>query len=322
MFIRRLAAGVALATVAMTFSIAQASATSLGSTLQCGVNPTGDVHLDADLTCASSFVIGSTAVTTPITIDLRGHTLTVTSPDAPCRFGQPGAMCAILGQGPLHVKDGRIDGSLGLASVRGANNVRDVQIDGDLWMSGVGGHLMSNAIFGGSIHDFSGTSQVADNFVMGGGVIINDHDTQMAVDIDHNLIVGSPGAGIEGVFGQGGEFANDVAGELHGNTVNHPAGPGISLTGALTNLGQFDLIRNRVFNAGGDGILIAGHASPPTPYLGGPVTLTQNLVLGADGYAIDAPWVDNLVGTAIVDGGGNIGHHVTSPTRCVGVVCH
>ncbi len=203
MLIRRLAAATVIALVAMTLTIVQASATT-GATLQCGVNPTTDVHLDADLTCDSSFVIGSSADTTPISIDLEGHTLTVTTPDAACRFGQVGPMCAILAVGPLQLRNGVVWGSVGLASVHAANNVRGVTIHGDLWSSGVGGRLVANAIWNGSIRVFSGQTTVADNFIGTGGISFSDVDRQMNIDIDHNLIVASPGDGHRRRAGPGG----------------------------------------------------------------------------------------------------------------------
>ena len=319
MLIRRVAAATVIALAAMTLTVVQASATT-GATLQCGVNPTTDVRLDADLTCASSFVIGSSADTTPLSIDLGGHTLTVTTPDAACRFGQVGPMCAILAVGPIRLRNGVVQGSVGLASVRAFSNVRGVTVHGDLWSSGVGARLVANTIWNGSIHVFSGQTTIADNFIGTGHISFSDLDSQMNIVIDHNLIVASPTDGIAGVLGQGGEFADDVTGEIHGNTVTRSAGAGISLTGALTNLGVFGLIRNRVLGSGADGIRIVGHASPPTPYLGGPVTLTGNRVDGAVGTAIDAPWVDNLSGTGIVDGGGNVARRAVVP--CIGVVCY
>ncbi len=318
MLIRRLAAATVIALVAMTVTVVQASATT-GATLQCGVNPTTDVHLDADLTCDSSFVIGSSSDTTPIFIDLGGHSLTITTPNAACRFGQVGPLCAILAVGPIKLRNGVVQGSVGLASVRAANNVRGVTIHGDLWSSGVGARVVANTIWNGSIHVFSGDTTVANNFVGTGSISFSDLDSQMNIVIDHNLIVASPTDGIAGVLGQGGEFANDVTGEIHGNAISRPTGAGISITGALTNLGELALIRNRVLNSGGDGIHIVGHATPPTPYLGGPVTLTGNKVDGAGGIAINAPWVDNLSGTGIVDGGANISRRSASP--CIGVVC-
>ncbi len=319
MLIRRLAAVTVIALVAMMMTVVQASATT-GATLQCGVNPTTDVHLDADLTCDSSFVIGSTSDTTLISIDLQGHTLTVTTPNAACRFGQVGPMCAIMAVGPVRLRNGSVWGSVGLASVHAASNVRGVTIHGDLWSSGVGGRFVANTIWNGSIHVFSGQTTVADNFIGTGAISFSDVDRQMNIDIDHNLIVASPGDGIAGVLGQGGEFANDVTGEIHGNAVSRPAGAGISLTGALTNLGSFALTRNRLLNSGSNGVRIVGHASPPTPYLGGPVTLTGNRVDGSPDVAIYAPWVDNLSGTGIVDGGSNVARRAVTP--CIGVVCY
>ena len=156
--------------------------------------------------------------------------------------------------------------------------------------------------------------------ISNGGVSFNDLDTRMAVDIDFNQIVHSPGAGIGGVLGQGGEFQNDVAGHIQHNIITGPTGAGISLTGALTNIGQLDLTGDRVLNSGADGILIQGVATPPTPYLGGPVTLTQNSVIVSVGHGINAPWVTNLSGTAIVDGGQNLARHTAVPS-CIGVVC-
>jgi hypothetical protein len=321
MHIRRLAICAALVVTTMTLSIAHASATSLSDTLQCGVNPTTNVHLEHDLVCPHSFQVGTSSSTAPITIDLGGYTLTVTSPDAPCRFSLPGATCAVFAVGPVNLLHGSIKGSVGLASVRAASRIRGVNIDGDLWMSGVGGRLVASSVSDGSVRAFSSTVTVEDNFIHNGGISLNDTDTRMAIAIGHNLIVGSPDVGIAGVFGGGGEFQNDVTGVIQGNVVTNSTGAGIGLSGALTNIGVLDIVRNRIWHSGADGIHIQGIAAPPTPYLGGPVTLTQNLAVGSSGYAINAPWVTNLSGTAIVDGGGNV-DRASGSSPCVGVVCH
>jgi len=305
----------------MTLSIAHASATSLGATLQCGVNPTGNVRLDHDLVCPHSFVVGASSASAPIKIDLGGYTLTVTRPDAPCRFSQPVATCAVFGLGPVTLLDGSIKGSVGLASVRAPSRIRGVNIDGDLWMSGVGGRFVASSISDGSVRAYSSTVTIDHNVIHHGGISLNDTDTRMAIEIKHNVIAGSPGVAIAGVFGGGGEFQNDVAGVIQGNVVTNSTGAGIGLSGALTNIGALAIVRNRIFHSGADGIHIEGLAVPPTPYLGGPVTLTQNRVGGSAGYAVNAPWVTNLPGTAIVDGGGNVGW-ASGASPCIGVVCH
>ena len=319
MLIRRLAAVTVIALVATMLTIVQASATT-GATLQCGVNPTTDVHLDADLTCDSSFVIGSSSDTTLISIDLQGHTLTVTTPNATCRFGQVGPMCAIMAVRPVRLRNGSVWGSVGLASVHAASNVRGVTIHGDLWSSGVGGRYVANTIWNGSIHVFSGQTTVADNFIGTGAISFSDVDRQMNIDIDHNLIVASPGDGIAGVLGQGGEFANDVTGEIHGNAVSHPAGAGISLTGALTNLG---VVRAHPQPVAQQRFQRRAHRrprQPADPLPGGPGHPHGNRVDGSPDVAIYAPWVDNLSGTGIVDGGSNVARRAVTP--CVGVICY
>ena len=319
MLIRRFAVCATLVLATLTLTIAHASATEV-PTLQCGVNPTSDVRLDGDLTCASSFVVGDSSATAPITIDLGGHTLTVTAPDAPCRFGLPGVMCAIFGAGPIHLVNGTVVGSVGLAAVRGPNTLFQVTVAGDVWMSGIGGNVIQTMVQGGSVHAFSSAFALKYSTIRNGGVSFNDLDTRMAIDIDFNQIVHSPGAGIDGVLGQGGEFQDDLTGHIQHNVITGPMVSGISLTGALTNIGQLDLTGDRVLNSGADGILIQGVATPPTPYLGGPVTLTQNSVIQSIGQRINAPWVTNMSGTAIVDGGQNLARHVAPPS-CIGVVC-
>jgi hypothetical protein len=319
MLIRRFAVCAAMVVTTVALTVAHASATG-APTLQCGVNPTTSVQLESDLTCASSFVIGDSSASDPITIDLGGHTLTITNPDAPCRFGLPGTKCAVFGTGPVGLVNGTVQGSIGLASVRGPNSLYRLSVVGDVWMSGVGGRAIQTMVTG-SVRAFSSTFALKYSTIRNGGVSFNDLDTRMAIDIDFNQIVHSPDAAIAGVLGQGGEFQNDVTGHIDHNIITGPTGAGISLTGALTNIGQLDLTGDRVLNSGADGIHIVGVATPPTPYLGGPVTLTQNSVIQTVGQGINAPWVTNLVGTAIVDGGQNLARHTGQFPRCVGVVC-
>ncbi len=319
MLIRRLAVCTALLATTLVLMMGHASATEV-PTLQCGVNPTTDVRLDRDLTCANSFVIGDSSATTPLTIDLAGHTLTVTNPDATCKFGQAGTSCAVFGIGPIRMIDGSVRGGVGLGAVRGANDLFRVDVAGDIWVSGVGGRIIKSSVTGGSVRVFSSTFTLKYSDIVNGGISFNDLDTQMAIDIEVNHILHSPTAGIAGVLGQGGEFPNDLSGVIAANVITGPTGAGISLTGALTNIGGLALQGNRIFRSGADGILIQGVAIPPTPYLGGPVTLTHNTVIGSAGYGINAPWVTNLSGTGIVDGGRNLARHTTlSP--CVGIIC-
>jgi hypothetical protein len=291
--------------------------------LQCGINPTTNVMLRADLTCATSFDVGQDLSTPPISIDLRGHTLTITAPDAPCRLNQPfldAARCAIFGETKLTVRNGTVIGSIGLASQPQGGRVSDVHVEGDVWLTGSGGAVNQNTI-DGTVHDFATTATVHSNWIRGGGITFDDSFNGLEVHFTSNLIRKSPGAGIIGSLGGGGEFPGDVVGEISLNTVTGSVGSGIEIDGALGNVGRLAIALNRLTNNGADGIRLTTAGDEDDTNLGGPVTLFGNVASRNNGHGIDASWITSLTGTGVVDGSGNIAKGDGLSPKCIGVIC-
>ena len=320
MWVRMLAAAAVVAILPL--KVPDVSATT-SNDLVCGANPTGDVVLTHDLTCTDSFVFDAPG-DQPIRIDLGGHTVTVTDPAAPCEENQPPGTqptCAIVARRSVMLVHGTIEGSVGLASSSDRSLISAATVDGDVWMSGAGGDLVRSRVQDGSVHLLGAVDDVKWSVVSGGGITFDDTFTALTLSIEHNRVVGSPGAGISGMLGAGGEFQNDVVGDIAVNTVEGSVNAGIDFAGALTNFGPFDLASNRVTANGGDGIRIGGIDNPPTPFVGGPMTLTNNTARRNAGQGIVAGWVSNVSGTGIVDGGANTAHSNAVAPPCVGVVC-
>ncbi len=313
----------AVAIVAFGLGAAPAGATGPPD-LVCGVNPTTSVVLREDLTCDTSFDVGKAGDQPPIVIDLGGHTLTVTTPDAPCLLNEPSvsfAACAIFGETPTVVRNGTVVGSIGLASQPIAGRASHLTVHGDVWLSGAGGFVHNNTIDGGFIRNTGSSAVVRANLINDGGVSFDDSFTGMTVSIEGNVIVHSPADGIQGILGGGGEFQDDVIGDITGNTIDQAVLGGIDLGGALTNFGAFAVSGNRAMGSGFDGITIAGTDHPPTSYVGGPMTVSDNRVGRNLGFGINAPWVSNISDTGVVDGGGNQARQNGSAPACIGVVC-
>jgi hypothetical protein len=320
--LRRIMVSLAVSGLVVIGLAAQPAAAAPLPDLQCGVNPTTSVRLREDLTCTSSFVIGEDLSTPPLSIDLGGHTLTITTPDVGCQASQPlvdPTRCAILGDTKINVRNGTVNGSIGLSSQPDAGRVTAATVNGDVWLSAAGG-AVSQSTVSGTIHDLGSVATVHANWIRGGGIVFDDTFTGMVIHLADNHISDSPGAGISGVLGGGGDFPNDVTGEIAGNRVFSSHGAGIEITGALGNVGPLMVAMNRVSGSGGDGISLTGVVDEDSG-LGGPVTVTANNTLNNAGHGIDASWATNLMGTAIVDGGGNLAHHNGMKPKCLGVVC-
>jgi hypothetical protein len=319
MLVRVLVMAATLALVVV--GVAQPSASgTLTPELQCGVAPTSSVRLTHDLTCASSVVVDTTGT---ISIDLGGHTLTIASPDAPCVAGQPAntqPMCAIDARSAVDLSGGTVVGSVGLAAPS-AGQVEQVVVRGDVWLSGGGGQVENSQIRQGTVYAEGAEDQIDSNVIHAGGISFDDTSNGLQLTISDNFIYNSPGAGIAGMLGGGGEFQNDVTGSVTDNLVFASNGAGIDFAGALTNFGTFAVSGNQLGRNQGDGIRIGGVDDPPTPFVGGPMTLSDNTASRNHGHGIVAGWVSNVDGTAIVDGGGNTAQHNALSPQCSGVSC-
>jgi hypothetical protein len=320
MLVRALAAAAVLAILPL--KVPSVGATS-STDLVCGDNPVSDVVLSQDLTCASSLVFDAPG-DEPVRIDLQGHTLTITTPDAPCVVNQPPGtqpMCAVVARRPVEIVHGTIAGSLGLASSTDRSLASAVIVEGDVWMSGAGGALIRSRVHEGSVHALGAEDTIQWSVVRGGSISFDDTTSALTLSITHNRVIDSPDAGISGMLGGGGEFQDDVVGDISWNTVEGSLNAGIDFAGSLTNFGAFTLTANNVRANGGDGIRIGGIDDPPTPFVGGPMTLTKNAAIHNEGSGIIAGWVSNVAGTGIVDGGANTAFNNRTPPPCTGVVC-
>ncbi len=315
---------VASTLVVLGLAIQPATAAPLPD-LQCGVNPTTNVVLRADLTCATSFDIGQDLTTPPITIDLQGHKLTVTAPDAQCRLNQPfldAARCAIFAETKVLIRNGTVVGSIGLASQPDAGRVSNVLLGGDVWLTAAGG-TVAGSVVSGTIHDFGLSATIHGNVIRNGGITFDDSFNGLQLHVTSNRITKSIGPGIFGTVGGGGDFANDVVGEISSNTVSGSQGSGLEISGALANIGTLSIASNHFTNNRADGIRLTAVGDPGDTELGGPVTVSGNVASRNDGHGIDASWITSLTatGTGIVDGGGNVAHNDHLSPSCLGVIC-
>src|SRR5262249_40493801 len=148
--------------------------------------------------------------------------------------------------------------------------------------------LIRSRVHEGSVHALGANDVMQWNVVRGGGISFDDTSNALTLSITHNRVLDSSDAGISGMLGGGGEFQDDVVGDISWNTVEGSLTAGIDFAGALTNFGAVTLTGNHVLDNGGDGIRIGGVDDPPTPFVGGPMTLTSNSAVHNEGSGIVA----------------------------------
>ena len=281
--------------------------------LECGTLPTGDVALSADLTCESGFHFGSEA--TPVSIDLAGHTLTVTGTNASC--SAPGPCGAIAGA--TQVRNGTVNGALSdIGSTSGVTVNGDVLLA--LGQSGVRGPAtIRGSVVTGAVRAW-GADVTIDANIIGGGVAAVDTNTAVRnLTVSRNWILHSPRAGVS-VVPVSGFFSGEITGSIDRNLIWGSNGPGIELGGFLGNIGSLRIDANQLILNRGDGFVAGGpDVGPPT--VGGPVAVSNNRALLNRGNGIDAGWIAGRSGTGIVDGGGNQAVWNSSRPACIGVTC-
>jgi hypothetical protein len=283
-----------------------------GSTTSQNVPVEVDVVLTHDLTCPHGFYVPF-AIDHPVTIDLRGHTLTV--PGATC--GPPGTCIGL--DNFTEVANGRL-----VASISNATSVHHIWVDGQVWMSSSSGSdapsSLTHSVVTGQVRHFGGVGGVIDSNILTGGVAVaNDLRVLEGIQVTRNWVVASPGAGIS----VQDNLPSYVSGTVSHNIVWRSAGSGIEIGGSLFLAGAVDVESNLVVRNGGDGIRVlqTGPAFYPPGVAPGPVTLRDNVALGNDGHGIDASWSTLTTETGIVDGGRNRALFNGTPPGCIAVSC-
>ena len=288
--------------------------------LQCGVVPTTDVKLSADLTCAEPLIIPGPGPA--ITIDLKGHTFKVDP--LPTCFG-PYALCSVTDRsGTATVKNGTIDGNLSSVSNDRAHGtvVSRVHVTGAV-KTGLYGYLvLSHDVIDGGVEDHNWAS-IHDN-VIANGVWVNDSDAGTPIDIVGNMITGTAPFGTAALSVKVDFDFDFVQGVISGNRISGSTGAGISIFGIASNaMGPLQITGNTITGNAGDGISYAQNIFYP-PRFGdnGPITVARNVVRNNGGHGIDL--FESIHGgpaTGVVDGGGNRARGNALDPQCIRVRC-
>jgi hypothetical protein len=264
-----------------------------GSVVEIGAS----VQLTADFGCSLDVV--SADMTTPIVVDLGGHTLDGFILDDT--------------NAPLYVRNGTVTGRVG-PELRAPDSATKITIDHVHVMGDAGAVLGGDLIIRFSQIDgavlVGGNNTAIHWSVVRGGISMTDTDNGLSLSITHNLIVGAPGAGI---FVLDEFLRPDIGGTISSNTITRSTGSGIDL-GLGTDLSGLQVDHNLLTLNGGDGITLG-----PSPFaVGGSVTLTGNTAIGNAGHGF------NLQPTApdtVTDGGHNRAAANHTAPACVGVAC-
>lgn len=284
--------------------------------LQCGVNPTTSVRLRTDLTCTERFNLP--ADNPPLTIDLGGHTLTFT--DKSCLPGPPISRCDITDQsGSVTIRNGTVDGSVSLGQNRNAprrGTISKARILGhvDTW----GASTVTDSRLYEGLSAFGAI--VLDHNTIRGGVRVDDSRSGTPMDIVDNLILASPGAGLD--INVSFDF-DRVGGTIQGNDIRNSAGDGILIHGQGANgLGELHITANRLTGNDGDGLSYPQDNRFPSRFGIGPVVVAKNSARHNSGHGInirDAETGEAAVG--VFDGGDNSAKYNGLSPRCIGVSC-
>jgi hypothetical protein len=281
-----------------------------GSGLQCGVNPTSDVRLRADLTCTDGFRIDPA---NHVDVDLAGHRLTVTN--GACTFSGP---CGAI-YGAASVTNGAVSGDLKDVTV-----VRKVRVTGSVYFeeSTAGPSMLDRSVVRkGRVGIFGPDDTISRNDILGvgplgGGIELIDSLRNISnVSITGNRIVG---AGIR-AFDSCGSCPGDISGVIAYNSISESTGNGIDLSGFLPSLGRIEITANTVRDNAGDGISISSLA--PAGIGGGPVVLTGNRLIRNGGHGVNSTWTSTDPTLGVIDGGGNVARRNGLAPACIGITC-
>ncbi|MGZ4759738.1 MAG: right-handed parallel beta-helix repeat-containing protein [Acidimicrobiales bacterium] len=277
--------------------------------LRCGVNPTTDVRLRADLTCQDGFRVAGN----PVNIDLAGHTLTVVNGTC-SSFGACGAI-----YGAASVTNGAVVGDL-----KDVRLTRKVRVTGSVYLgeSTVDPSVLDRSVVrNGRVGIFGPNATVKDSDLigagpLGGGIGLFDSLRNLSdLSISGNFI---DGGGI-GLFDSCSSCPGDVSGLIAHNTIARAPGDGISIAGFLPTLGRIEITSNTIRDSVGDGIHVSSGA--PSGIGGGPVVLTGNRLNRNGGHGVFRDWTSTDPARGLLDGGGNVARRNGLTPACIGVTC-
>ncbi len=323
---RKLLALLVLALVWVGLPTAVASASPLPG-LECGQTITTSVRLRHDLTCSQGFLVQMTlpdgrplTPPTPITVDLGGHSLGLVSASSSvvgCShwwFEGPGLRCSIsAGAGvALTIRNGTVVGSVG--TLDSGVRIEHVHVEGGVVFTESGSGEVSDSRIEGPISDFA-ASAIIRRDVIAGGITTDDAFVNMHLDINHNLIAGSPANGV--LINEGVGFP-DMSGEIVDNVIYRSAEAGIRSAG--DDLDGLQVEHNLLVDNAGDGIRLGPVASLGFPEGAPSVTLTANVALFNGGHGFNLATVPPPP-SPITDGGHNIAIGNSVSPQCIGVTC-
>lgn len=273
--------------------------------LQCGVNPTTDVRLRADLTCTGGFRIAAADL---VDVDLAGHRLTVTNGTC-TSFGPCGAI-----SGAASVTNGAVTGDLKDVSL-----ARKVRVTGSVYLgeSSTGPSTLERSVVRtGRVAVFGPDVTVRGNDLLGSGIELIDSLRNVSnVSITGNRVIG----GSISLFDSCSSCPGDVSGAIAYNTIARSSGSGISISGFVPSLGRLEITANTVRDNAGDGITISSLA--PAGIGGGPVVLTGNRLLRNGGHGVNSTWTSTDPTLGVIDGGGNVARRNGLAPACIGITC-
>lgn len=281
---------------------------------ECGALITEDVRLTADMTCEGMAL----RVAAGVTVDLRGHTITITGA-LPCAF--PNVSCAIRGptrspfefldgpsDPPITVKNGTLRGA-GIYANAVVDRVKFEQASSVLW----GGTVTRSKFTDGGLTMMLPTVVDHNRFIRSGiaaDTALFSFTSGFAVTDNR---VDSAGLGLLFMFGGG-----DLVGEVSRNRVKNSPGHGIFIAfeeDAVTDLVVRD---NHVRFSGRDGIRIENccvHVDFPGDHR---IVVTGNLAARNGELGIR---VIDREPPVVVDGGGNVARRNGDPAQCSGITC-
>jgi hypothetical protein len=288
--------------------------------LQCGVNPTTDVRLRADLTCDTGFAGDADHTGAPlVNIDLGGHTLTVIN--GTCTFfGRCGAIF-----NEASVSNGKVVGDL-----KDVRRIDRVRVTGSVYLNegtplDSPATLVRSSVRNGRVAVWGSNVTVRKNTISGGGAtgggiqIDNTSRGTANTKVTENWVLDTPGDGIQINSIGCSVCTGSISGSIKGNLVARSGAAGINVAGLLVALGRVDVSGNLLLSNAGDGIKIASFT--PASIGGGPIVLTSNRALFNKGHGITSTWLGSDPTQTTVDGGRNVAHFNAVSPQCVGVTC-
>lgn len=260
------------------------------------------------------------------TIDLGGHTLDITEIAVTCHPSAPRAVifCGIVG--PYRYVNGTVRGSVGNAA-----SFDQVNVHGNVFLGYTAGaaptgdaSMRRSAVVDGFVRVGSKATIERSRFVRARVDTLNN-ESGVVLDVHDNVFADSPGpAAVHVVVSV--LVRTDISATVEHNLIVGSEGAGVRVDGQEWALGPVDVERNLVLRSGGDGIVVRIPAfgfppgTEPPPLEGGPVVLSGNLAVANAGHGIVVDLGDPTR-SFIVDGGGNRAFANALDPPCIGIVC-